>query len=64
MSDYLRQGNGKLWLTDKDEKVPKKCPQCGADMGLFLIGEPVFLCKGEEKHYFGTLRFTDEENDK
>ena len=56
--EYLKQNNGKFWLTDKDEKVPKKCPKCGADMGLFLIGEPVFLCKGEEKHYFGTLKFT------
>ena len=59
--EYLRQGNGKVWLTDKDEKVPKKCPKCGADMGLFLCGEPVFLCKGEDKHYFGTLKFVEGE---
>lgn len=60
MSEWLRQGNGKLWMTDKNEKVPRKCPKCGADMGLYLDGEPVFLCKGEGRHYFGTLKFPSE----
>ena len=56
MSDnILRQGNGKPWKNDKGETIPKRCPICGADVGLFLRGEPVFLCKGEEKHYWGTL---------
>lgn len=55
--DILLQSNGKPWLTDEDKTVPKKCPTCGADMGLFLIGEPVFLCKGADRHYYGTLKF-------
>ncbi len=59
--DYLKQANGKIWLTEKNERVPLRCPKCGEDMGLFLEGEPVFLCKGEGKHYFGTLKFTGDE---
>lgn len=55
---FLHQDNGKPWLTDKDEKVPAKCPKCDSDMGLFLRGEPVFLCK-DNKHYFGTVKFPD-----
>ena len=57
MDDILRQNNGKPWLTDENKTVPTKCPKCGADMGLFIDGEPVFLCKGEQRHYYGTLRF-------
>jgi len=57
MSDILRQSNGMPWLTDKGETVPAKCPNCGANVGLFLMGEPVFICTGIEEHYFGTLKF-------
>ena len=56
-NELLLQSNGKPWLTDENKTVPKKCPICGADMGLFLMGEPVFLCKGKEEHYYGTLKF-------
>lgn len=62
MGDILKQKDGKPWLTDKDEKVPVKCPKCGADMGLFFKGEPVFLCKGKDQHYFGTLKCTINES--
>jgi len=58
--DVLLQGNGKPWLTDEDKTVPKKCPTCGADMGLFFDGEPVFLCKSADRHYYGTLKFPAE----
>lgn len=57
MSDILRQANGKPWLDDNGNKVPRKCPKCGADVGLYIEGEPVFLCKGSERHYIGTLMF-------
>ena len=52
---YLKQGNGKYWYTNKGEKVQSKCPKCNADVGLFIKGEPVFLCKGKDEHYLGTL---------
>ena len=63
MKDILLQSDGKPWLTDEDKTVPKKCPICGADMGLFLHGGPVFLCKSKDNHYYGTLKFIDDGGD-
>jgi len=57
------QSNGRPWITDKNKTVPKKCPQCGADMGLFVMGEPIFLCKGTERHYYGMLKLTQGEDE-
>ena len=59
----LLQEDGKPCLTDEDKTVSKKCPICDADMELFLalnsgpFREPVFLCKSEAQHSYGTLRF-------
>lgn len=61
MNNILLDGKGNPWLTDKNEHVPLKCPICGSNMGLFLEGEPVFLCKGKDRHYYGTLKFDTEE---
>lgn len=45
---------------DKGEKVPKKCPKCGADVKVFLRGEPVFLCSNKDcNKYFGTVPFKE-----
>lgn len=52
---WLRQSDGKPWKTDKNKKVPSKCPKCGADMSIRLKGEPIFECING--HYFGTLKF-------
>lgn len=41
-------------VNDKGVSVPEKCPECGADVGIFLKGEPVWLCKKCHK-YFGTV---------
>ena len=41
-------------VNDKGVPVPEKCPECGADVGIFLKGEPVWLCKKCHK-YFGTV---------
>ena len=56
-TNILLNKDGKPWLTDENKTVPKKCPICGAGVGLFFRGEPVFLCKDNDKHYFGTLKF-------
>lgn len=64
MSDLLLDGNGNPWMTDDGRTVPKRCPICGADMGLFFAGEPVFLCKSNEKHYYGTLEFVLDDTDR
>lgn len=52
---YLRDKDGKFWLTDKNKKVPAVCPKCGAEMQLQIHGEPIFICKNN--HYYGTLKF-------
>jgi hypothetical protein len=63
MSNILRKTNGKPWLTDENKTVPAKCPICGGDVGLFFRGEPIFLCKENNKHYFGTLKFPEEKRE-
>lgn len=41
---------------DKGETVPEFCPKCGSKIGVFIQGEPVFLCTNKDcKKYFGTL---------
>ena len=45
---------------DKGEKVPKTCPKCGAKVGVFFRGEPVFLCSNKDcDKYFGTVPFDE-----
>ena len=45
---------------DKGEEVPKVCPKCGSKVGVFLKGEPVFLCSNKDcEKYFGTVPFTE-----
>lgn len=45
---------------DKGEEVPKVCPKCGSKVGVFLRGEPVFLCSNKDcGKYFGTVPFTE-----
>ena len=43
-------------VNDKGEKVPEVCPKCGEKIGVFIQGEPVYLCTGCKK-YFGTVPF-------
>ena len=45
---------------DKGEKVPKKCPKCGADVKVFFRGEPVFVCSNKDcDTYYGTVPFKE-----
>ena len=51
----------KLRYNDKGEKVPEKCPKCGSNIGIFLKGEPVFLCKNPDcKKFFGVVECPDD----
>ena len=52
---------GKIgFKNDRGEEVPKVCPKCGSKVGVFLRGEPVFLCSNKEcEKYFGTVPFTE-----
>ena len=53
-------GDGEYWLDEDGNKVPAKCPKCGADVGVYIKGEPVFLCS-ECGEYLGTVKFPDDE---
>lgn len=59
MSEYLQSSHKrkkKVVRNDEGEIVPEKCPKCGGDIGVFIQGEPVYLCKNCKK-YFGTVTF-------
>ena len=44
------------YVNDKGEKVPEVCPECGAEVKVFLRGEPVFCCSNKEcDKYYGTV---------
>lgn len=55
-SKYMKQSNGKYWLTEEGKKVPSKCPKCDAKMNVRIKGEPIFEC--DNGHYFGTVKFS------
>lgn len=57
---WLVNGDGECWLDEEGNKVPAKCPKCGADVGVYIKGEPVFLCS-ECGEYLGTVKFPDDE---
>lgn len=45
-------------VNDKGETVPDVCPKCGSKIGVYLKGEPVFLCSNPKcNEYFGILPF-------
>lgn len=46
----------KIIKNDKGEVVPEICPKCGGKIGLYIKGEPVYLCSKCQK-YFGTMPF-------
>lgn len=57
---WLVNGDGEYWLDENGNKVPAKCPKCGADVGVYIKGEPVYLCS-ECGEYLGTVKFPDDE---
>lgn len=43
-------------VSDDGKPVPKTCPKCGAKIGLYLKGEPVWLCSNQKcGAYYGTV---------
>lgn len=64
-SDEYPQDEGTIleieYKNDKGKDVPKKCPKCGADVKVYLRGEPVFLCSNKScEKYFGTVAFKED----
>lgn len=48
------------FVNDEGNVVPKVCPKCGSKVGVYLQGEPVFLCSNKKcKEYFGTVPFNE-----
>jgi uncharacterized protein YktA (UPF0223 family) len=48
-------------INDEGKPVPEVCPECGSKVGLFLRGEPVWVCSNKKcNKYFGTLPFKKE----
>ena len=55
--------SAKISYNDKHEKVPEFCPKCAAKVGIYIQGEPVFLCSNPEcKTYYGTVPFNEEDS--
>ena len=49
------------YINDDGEDVPKVCPECGADVKVYLKGEPVFVCSNKNcSKYFGTVPFKED----
>lgn len=59
---YLLKKDGTPWRDEKGNKIPYTCPKCGARVGVFTKGEPVFLCAGEIQHNLGTVKFESDSN--
>ena len=66
MSEYLQSSHPrkkKKVMNDEGKEVPEKCTKCGGDIGVFIQGEPVYLCKNCKK-YFGTVKFPSKKKNK
>lgn len=54
--------NKKEIVNSDGKKIPEKCPKCGSDIGLFIKGEPVYLCTNKKcNEYFGTMPFNSKD---
>jgi len=46
----------KVVRNDEGEVVPENCTECGAKVGTYICGEPIYKCSKCGK-YFGTVKF-------
>ena len=54
----LHEARKKVIKNDEGKVVPDKCPKCGSKVGLYIKGEPVYLCSNKKcGEYFGTMPF-------
>ena len=65
---YESSRKKKVVKNDEGKVVPDICPKCGSKVGVYIKGEPVYLCSNEKcGEYFGTMPFSkhlDERNEK
>lgn len=56
---YESSRKKKVVKNDEGKIVPEVCPKCGSKVGLYIKGEPVYLCSNEKcGEYFGTMPFS------
>ena len=49
----------KTVYNDEGKVVPEFCDECGSEVGLYIQGEPIYLCSNKDcRKYFGTMKFT------
>ena len=64
MKQLMESKKKKVVRNDKGEVVPEFCPVCGSKVGLYIQGEPVYLCSNDKcKKYFGTMPFNLHESE-
>ena len=62
-STLYEESGDKTRYNDKGEKVPDICTKCGGKIGIFIQGEPVYLCV-DCKKYYGTVPFSNNKKKK
>ena len=62
-SSLFEESASKTRYNDKHEEIPDTCTKCGGEIGIFIQGEPVYLCKNCKK-YFGTMKFPSKKKSK
>ena len=62
-STLYEESGEKTRYNDKGEKVPDICTKCGGKIGIFIQGEPVYLCV-DCKKYYGTVTFSNHKKKK
>lgn len=61
----LYEGKKKVLKNEDGEIVPETCPECGSKVGLYIKGEPVYLCSNEKcGKYFGTRPYKSKLNER
>lgn len=54
LNEYIQESVERI--NDKGESIPEVCDKCGSKVGLYLKGEPVWLCSNKDCNtYYGTL---------
>lgn len=54
LNEYIQESVERI--NDKGESIPEVCDKCGSKVGLYLKGEPVWLCSNKDcNKYYGTL---------
>lgn len=53
LNEYIQESVERI--NDKGESIPEICDKCGSKIGLYLKGEPVWLCSNKDCNtYYGT----------